>query len=100
MTKNLAKMLILVLRLVKRLLKIDSAKPKPVGNRNVLDMSSTIELCNMIIDKFKAEEGSNMANTKNEKKEDNEMQVANEFYDARKEYPKEMTTASESNKGK
>lgn len=99
MTKNLAKMLSLVLRLVKRLLKINSAN-KPVGNRNVLDMSSTIELCNMIIDKFKAEEGSNMANTKNKKKEDDEMQVANEFYDARKEYPKEMTTASESNKGK
>lgn len=54
----------------------------------------------MIIDKLRAEEGSNMANTKNEKKEDEEMQVANEFYDARKEYPKEMTTASESNKGK
>ena len=40
-----------------------------------------------------------MANTK-KKKDDEEVQVANEFYDARKEYPKEMTSASESKKDK
>lgn len=34
--------------------------------------------------------------TTNKKQEDDEMQVANEYYDARKEYPKEMTKASES----
>jgi hypothetical protein len=37
---------------------------------------------------------------KKKKKDEEELQVANEFYDARKEYPKEMTTASESKKDK
>jgi len=36
-----------------------------------------------------------MADNK-QKEDEEEMKVANEFYDARKEYPKEMTTASES----
>jgi len=72
---------------------------------HVLDMSYSIYLCRKIIQKLRLEKmikgKNNMANSnKEKKKEDEEMQVANEFYDARKEYPKEMTTASESNKGK
>jgi len=72
---------------------------------HVLDMSYPIYLCRKIIQKLRLEKmtkgKNNMANSnKEKKKEDEEMQVANEFYDARKEYPKEMTTASESNKGK